>query len=198
MTRRELTVIGTGEWDRPTGTADWAVVLQDLRNGDVRIVFSEDEWETIKRQGLPPVGVTWGEPLPEVDEITDSQREMDSEWADYRAGQAVFDAIDRSTVEIVGYLEFDLGQNLAEEQGFTPFTGEEAAVIGEAVRRGTPEAVRHQLKIEEPEPLLDALIEWLRAQRVGDADSAELKAILAGKIDIDISTTNPQLTRHDS
>lgn len=129
MTRRELTVIAVAEWDRPTGTAaDWAVLLRDLRNGDVRLVFSEDEWEAIKRQGLPPVGVAWGEPLPEVDERTDSQTEMDSEWADY----------------------------LAEEEGFSPFTGEEAAVIGEAVRRGTPEAVRHQLKIEEPEPLLDA------------------------------------------
>ena len=94
MTRRELTVIAVAEWDRPTGTAaDWAVLLRDLRNGDVRLVFSEDEWEAIKRQGLPPVGVAWGEPLPEVDERTDSQTEMDSEWADYRARQAVFDAI---------------------------------------------------------------------------------------------------------
>jgi hypothetical protein len=59
MKRQELTVLVIGEWDRPSGKADWGVAIRDLRTGYERLVFDEQEWERIKSHGLPPVGVDW-------------------------------------------------------------------------------------------------------------------------------------------
>jgi hypothetical protein len=197
MTRPELTVIGVGEWDRPTGKADWGVVLRDLRTGEGRLVFSENEWESIKRHGLPPVGVAWGEPLPAASDQPDAQTEMDADWADYKATQAIIDATDWSMSDILGYLEFDLGEELAKDQDFTPFTHDEVSVIGEAIQRGTPEKIRHELKQDRSEPRLDAFIEWLRLQRHGKVDGPDLTAILDGKVDVDVSGVEPRFVKHD-
>jgi hypothetical protein len=198
MTRPELTVIGIGEWDRPTGNSDWGVIIRDLRTDEGRLVFSEDEWKTINRRGLPPVGVDWGEPLPAVSDQPAAPTEMDAEWADYKATQAIIDATDRSMSDILGYLEFDLGEELAKDQDFTPFTHEQVSVIGEAIRRGTPEKTRLELKQDRVELRLDALIEWLRVQRHANIDSPDLTAILNGKVDIDISGDEPRFAKHDS
>jgi hypothetical protein len=64
MTRPELTLLAIGEWDRPEAGSEWGVVVRDLRTGNERVVFNEDEWELIKRKGLPAVGVEWGELVP--------------------------------------------------------------------------------------------------------------------------------------
>jgi hypothetical protein len=197
MTRAELTVIGVGEWDRPTGKPDWGVLIRDLRTGEGRLVFSEEEWERIKRNGLPQVGVDWGEPLPTVSDQPAVETEIDTEWAPYKATQAIIDATDWSMSDILGYLDFDLGEELAKDQDFTPFTHEEVGVIGEAIRRGTPEPIRYELKQDRSEPRLDSLIEWLRLQRHGNVDSPDLTAILNGKVDVDISRGEPRFLGHD-
>lgn len=197
MTRTELTIIGVGEWDRPTGKADWGVLIRDLRTGEGRLVFSEEEWGRIKREGLPPVGVDWGEPMPAVSDQPTAEREIDTDWAHYKATQAVIDATDWSMSEILGYLDFDLGEELAKDQDFTPFSHEEVGVIGEAIRLGTPEETRYELKQDRSEPKLDALIDWLRLQRHGKVDSRDLTAILNGKVDIDISGHEPRFVKHD-
>ncbi len=197
MTRPELTVIGVGEWDRPSGLPDWGVLVGDLRTGEGRLVFREDEWESIRHHGLPPIGVEWGEPLPAVAEKTDVQREMEAEWADYKATQAILDATDWSMSDVLGYLEFDLGEELAKDEDFSPFTREEVGVIGEAIRRGTPEEIRYELKQDRIEPRLDALVEWLRLQRDGRVDSSDLTAILNDKVDIDVSGDAPRFVKRD-
>lgn len=191
-------MLGVGEWDRPSGKADWGVIVRDLRNGDVRLVFSEDEWNSIKRHGLPEVGVKWGEPPPAVPEQpgaqevkSDAQKEMESDWAHYRATQAAFDAMDSSMEAILVYLEYDLGEEMAKDEHFTPFRKEEAAVISEAIRRGTPDEVRDTVKTDEASPHLDALIAWLRSQRSAGQDTPDLKAVLDGNIDVDISKGEP-------
>lgn len=78
-----------------------------------------------------------------------------------------------------------------------PFTHEEVSVIGEAIRRGTPEEIRYALKQDRSEPRLDSLIEWLRLQRHGNVDSPDLTAILTGKVDIEISGDEPRFVKHD-
>jgi len=205
MTRPELTVLAVGEWDRPSGGSDWGVVIRDLRIGDQRIVFSEEEWERIKRQGLPPAGTEWGEPLSagiasrEVDSIIDAQRDL------FRSAQQVeapAQETDWSMPEILGYLDFELGEQFAnerafevEEQGPLPtFTSVEVNTIGEAIRRGTPEAWRYALKQDQDDPAMEALIAWARAQRGKDGDSVELKAVLEQDVNINLATGHPRFT----
>jgi hypothetical protein len=139
MTRPELTVIGVGEWDRPTGKADWGVVIRDLRTGEGRLVLSEDEWEAIKRHGLPPIGIDWGEPLPGVSEQPEAQTEMDAKWADYKATQAIIDATDWSMSDILGYLDFDLGEELAKDEHLTPLPMKRSLL---SARRSAAERLR--------------------------------------------------------
>jgi hypothetical protein len=96
---------------------------------------------------------------------------------------------------MLGYLDFDLGEELAKDEHFTQFTHDEVALIGEAIRHGTPEEVRHKLKMDRIEPTLDALVRWLWSQRSGEVDSADLKAILDGNVDIDISSEEPHFQK---
>jgi len=98
-------------------------------------------------------------------------------------------------------LEFDLGEERAKDEGFTPFTAEDVKAIVEAIWRGTPEEVRNKIKPEEVDPALEpalmALEEWLTAQRHDAVDSPELKAILDGKVGIDLSGVEPYFRRVD-
>ena len=207
MKRPELTVLAIGEWDRPTGGTDWGVAIRDLRTGNERLVFNEQEWERIKRNGLPPVGVDWGESVssitvsPGVETLIESERVLfqATQPSGGNASHVPAEATDWGMPEIIGYLDFDLGEELAKDENFTPFAREEINAIGEAIRRGTPEDVRYSIKPDEGQPSLDALTEWLRDQRrLGHTGaSPRLKAILDGKLDIDLSGPDPQFRGHE-
>lgn len=202
MTQPELTVLAVGEWDRPIGVSEWGVVIRDLRTGEQRLVFSEEEWERIKRQGLPAVGTEWGEPIsaitasPEVESLIEAERDL------YRSTypvEAPVEETDWSMPEILGYLDFELGEQFANERAFEvdesgplpTFTTAEVTAIGDAIRRGTPEPWRYAVKMDAGEPAMEALIGWVRAQRRSDGDTAELKAVLAGDVDINLATGHP-------
>lgn len=95
--------------------------------------------------------------------------------------------------EIRAYLDFDLGEEMAKEERFRPFTRVEVEAVGEAIQRGTPEQIRYQWKMGEmSQPELDALVAWLWGQRRADVDSAQLTSILKGKVNIDLSQTEPR------
>jgi hypothetical protein len=57
--------------------------------------------------------------------------------------------------------------------------------------------VRYKLKMDRSEPALDALVKWLWSQRSGQVDSADLKAILDNKVDIDISSDETRFLEHN-
>ena len=107
--------------------------------------------------------------------------------------------------EILGYLDFELSEQFVEERAFEAdefgplpsFTSAEVNAIGQAIRRGTPEAWRYAVKMDAGEPAMEALITWARAQRNSDGDTPELKAVLAGDVDINLATGLPRFApRH--
>ena len=66
--RPALTVLGIGKWDLP-GDDGWGLLVRDLRTGDERVIFDEDEWHRIIKSGLPPLGAPWGETRLERPEL---------------------------------------------------------------------------------------------------------------------------------
>jgi hypothetical protein len=201
MRRPELTAIGVGEWDRPTGPPEWGVIIRDLRNGDERVVFGEQEWERIKRQGLPALGVDWGEPAASLAVAPEELIQLENSPYETRQpvnrpqepAPAPVDDTDWSMPEILAYLDFDLGEELAKDERFRPFTRVEVEALGEAIRRGTPEQIRYEWKMGEmSQPELDALVAWLWEQRRADVDSAQLTSILKGMVNIDLSQIEPR------
>jgi hypothetical protein len=202
--RPELTVLGVGEFERPIGD-DWGVMLRDLRTGLERIVFDEAEWRRIKKYGLPPVGVAFGEemgPRPELP--PEVERLITVEGQLLHARQPTADTPEDDPTRrdpnnalfsddglfVDGELEGFIDNYLADNAPHA-LTDEEIYALAAAAVRGTDEDRFYKLPDKRRVAIMYEVAAWaVRAKR---EEPGKLAAVLAGRLGFDAASELLQL-----